>query len=407
MKNIVFTFSILLSLLSACAPVQTIQPDTANINTKVPDITGTPSLVVSTPTITATPYELVIRMSPTLDAWDKRIELPVDKKHWVTIGVPEEDINAVDYFKKIAINSKGIGWVKTSSGLMKVSGKNLKSIPLLQLFGIEPPDPSISITGTNNRTRKYNLPIATSLYGTEIKNLVVDKDDRLWISFDGPISDVIMIGNDTIGWTPFLMDGPVNNISVDRLGTVWLTYLSGEGTYRLVRYLGGTFVNSIAVPATPQIKNIFSMVFDADNQIWLDTDVGIFRLSNGEWEEIPAAGDEDNANHCYGESMSTKHELSTGSNREIWGIRGVCLIAWQGSGWKIIHAIPNDPSDLVSIVFDKEGRVWTGNGYLDDGINYIFTSKNLYQLNDIAVAPDNSIWYASAHFLSIFDNKGE
>ena len=398
---------ILVYFLSACSPIQ---PAASQVNTNNPVTTlvstGTPTVPVSTPTITSTPYEIIIRMSPTMDAWDRRVEIPFDKKYWIIIDVPEESKNAVDYFNKIAIDSKGIGWVSTDDGLFKVVGKKLKTITYLQIFGIEPTDPTINTIGSNNRSSNYDLPIGTYLYGTSINDLIVDQDDRVWISFDGPISDLIVIGNDEIGWTPYKMDGPVSNLAEDRNGNVWLTYLTEKGDFRVVRHMGDSFEKSISVPTDSQITQIFSMAFDGDNLLWLDTDVGIIRLSNGEWEEIPAAGDAKNENHCYGESMSTKHKLLASPTGDIWGIRGVCMIAWQGSGWKIIHAIPNDPSDLVSIVFDQDDRIWTGNGYLFNGINYIFTSKNLFQVNDIAIGPDNSIWYASAHFLSIYDNKG-
>lgn len=370
--------------------------------------TETPLVFTQTPPGTATPFPMLTKVSPTQSFWEKLIKLPMDEDHWRVFPVPEESLGTVVFFEQIAFDSSGNGWVATQDGLVKVAGQKMKSIQYLELFGYGPIQTTVGMYDSDQIT-ETNFEIPAKLYfpDTSTADLIIDAEDHVWLSFSGPISDLIVTGNDVIGWTPMQLNGSVQKISQDRMGVIWICILDAKGVYSVIQYQNESVKRITSIPNNLGVTEISSMAFDAENNLWLDTDAGIHVFDGKKWIPQSSSKAGDNQYQCFGESTSRRWELTSDPQGDIWGIRGVCLIHWNGSDWDILKATPADPRDLVSVVFDQDGKVWAGRGFMQAGKNYYFESDKLYAMNDLAVAPDNSVWFSTAHWLLIYDNREE
>lgn len=396
-------------LLAACVPFQPEQRDVdatriaAAVTALAP--TSTPIRPSLTPTNTSTPQPM---LTPTEVLWENRVEIPYDETHWKVFDLPK--YSRLDYpeLGEIQFDSHGSGWISIGDGLLKVTGETLDFIEYLEFFGLEPLNKTTTVENLQKRKSvEYELPFHTYFPYTNIVNLVVDREDRVWVSLSGALSQFIVYGNDVMGWTPVKMPDHVNVITMDNSGGIWLVSHSQLHEYKISRFDGVSLTDMVTSPWMGKNTHIFSIVFDQDNHLWMDTTQGIYKLENGVWKVLVTPEEQNNLSQCYGEHIPEKRKLVLGSDGKIWGTRGGCLIRWEGTEWQIIQALPAYPGNLGAVAFDQDGRAWTGIGYLWNGRNYTFAFEEGFYSHDIAVAPDNSIWYTTQTRVLIYDNLAE
>ena len=306
------------------------------------------------------------------------------------------------YYRSVEFDPEGYAWVNVPDGFLKIKDGRTTEIPCEEMYGGKPmnyyypvPNPD---TGGN---RMVALPMTPCEIHQDVESVQADRDGLIWITMWKYFPDLVFYGNDKVGWKYYRFTGNVLKLAVDKQGVVWVIFHTEADGYKMTRLVNGVW-RPISMPIVKDRRPwINALVFDSNNSPWLDMDDGIFVYKNGGWEKLstPDVGD---VKDCYSDTI---HIFAVRVPDEIWGRRGSCIIHWNGSEWEKYLSIPSLPRDSVMPVWDQQGRIWTSSGFVWKGDNYYFDLYEMYAVNDVAVAPDNSIWFTAASNLLIYDNR--
>ncbi len=189
-----------------------------------------------------------------------------------------------------------------------------------------------------------------------------------------------------------LVSNNVTSIAIEKNGTIWIgtwgggiSRFDGEGNWNEIiesEYLGSKYIRSLAV--------------DNSDVVWISTDAGInhYDTQNRSWGEL---------NREY-----EAHDIAFASDGTIWFAEWQDLTSYNGSEWVTLSM---GGSILESVAVAADNSVWVGT--LADGVVHIdqqgqqtrYTREDGLpggSIQDIAVAPDQTIWAAinggAAHF---------
>jgi len=392
MRKAVIAIFIQIIFLSAFLPSQFVKPGVV-----AKSATLMPTSTTSSPTRTPTTHQV-------MDFWNTRIEIPVNDEHWKIYDFPDHETNSVDYFRDVVFDSSEFAWINTAKGFWKIKDGLITEIECSDLYGNSKliyyyPVPDM----TTGKNKMYGEVFPPCMIHQTINDMMADNENNLWISLEKYLQEIVFYGNDQVGWKYYRFTGKVDTIALDREGVVWVAYHTAEDAISLA-YRKNDRWHRIPLPRFNRSPDwVESITFDSENSIWLYTSEGIIKQQQNEWINISEVAPEMSSNCEYGGQRFLTSDLQG----EIWGIDKDCVFHWNGAAWDVFNVSSPYPYQFVDVVFDQNGKIWSGNGFMKDGKNYYFDTDKLWNLQDITVGPDNSIWFATAGYLMIYDNKEE
>jgi ligand-binding sensor domain-containing protein/signal transduction histidine kinase len=170
-------------------------------------------------------------------------------------------------------------------------------------------------------------------------------------------------------------------------GTIWV----GTKESGLVRLAQQTFHSF--VPPTPKLANIWTVSSSTNNDVWLGTDGGVIRLSEGELLSVPFA--------AAPEDEMPVHSIFVDRENNVWAGRGGVGV-WKYNGKTMVQQFTNVSLPhswrISAIAQGPDGRIWFGT---DSGL-YGSERGSLVQLHlpnlpresirEITPVRDGSIW---------------
>ncbi len=259
---------------------------------------------------------------------------------------------------------------------------------------------------TRNDWIRYST--TDGLVSTEITSIAVDQDNAVWIGTEAGLTRF-----DGISWSTYTRTNGLPSDSIDELaisprGGIWirnwtvsLSYFDFRANswkyYRDEGEDSPTWSHAGAATAIVEVPN---------DSVWMGTTVGgIFHL-------IPDI-------HSDGKNTWTRYEtidaqaLYVANDNSIWvaGKKGVARFDPITEKWTVYH---HTTDNFTALDQAQDGSLWSGTR--DDGVRHLIPAKNggndiweTYtsedglvsdEVMDVKVAPDGTIWFATAKGLS-------
>ncbi len=234
-------------------------------------------------------------------------------------------------------------------------------------------------------------------------------DNNIW--FAGEIHGVSMY--DGVSWKIYdAFDGlissandsaEIRDIAVDKSGVVWAV---GD-VYGIFRKTGEKW------EALGNIYNRESSVVFSDslNRVWFGDGEGVLMYDQQEWHKYSyRTGD-------LVEFITTIEEATDGTL--YFGNRFGKIYQFKDNKWSLLLEIPEQQSsklfseiafesEINRIAFDKDGVLWIGSEkgiytYQKDILKKFDIPLTKFQVTDIAVAPDNKVWFVTDDYLGYIE----
>lgn len=304
----------------------------------------------------------------------------------------------------MAIDAQGNKWIAAINGVTKFDGTNFtkyhtgnSAIPRNDVFSIAFDSNEnmwlgctgvlIKYDGTNWTT--YNPPVGY----TSITNIVIDKDNTLWlnnsIKFDG--SNFIT--------TP--VKG--NNLAIDSSGIVW-TSISNQGPNTpqgIGKYDNGTWTifTSSTVPIPP--VSAYSVIVDESNTIWFGFANKLVKYDGINWTTYTPPT---NIPYFYPRALA----IDDNGNKWLSALfnDGAGVIKFDGTNWEVFNP-SNSPLDrnlIHDLAVDKHGNKWflTYDTYkFDDNEWTTYPGNN----HNIVIDKNDIKWFANGYDLTRYNGS--
>ncbi|NOU61544.1 two-component regulator propeller domain-containing protein [Marinifilum caeruleilacunae] len=274
--------------------------------------------------------------------------LDKDKNLWVSVDYGSNNLQKFDgtgWFKfseedgftgfiyELASDSKGNVWIATDIGLYKY---------------------------TDNQFEK--LSTEDGLKANKVMGVTVDKNDDVWLRFDGQYGISKYSNNQFVSYTQNegLLDNTVNDIQADSLGNMWVFY-SGR---KFNKYDGNAF-SEVEVPLTPAGNTMLTerAFVDSQNRVWVAFEQHVAVFENDSWTFYD--GDDHGVSSEYYPSIfgedAAKNVILAYYKDLDQGETEAKLVQYSGESWVDIepnNALPG--STVYCIQDDFKGNLWYG-----------------------------------------------
>jgi ligand-binding sensor domain-containing protein len=195
--------------------------------------------------------------------------------------------------------------------------------------------------------------------------------------------------------------GKVRDFAFVNDGSVWLVYgdsvVSNPG---VALYSNGNW-QKISIMDESIKNNDVSEVYATDSgDIWLFSRNGLFKFSNNNWELKKVPGCQEKQN------QGLSRTINLGRDGILYVTCNENIARLVGKLWVTDTVKVDDYTGLGGVASDSNGTVFYRSGFIQNGIQFYFSNLPFYQINDIQIAPDGSVWYGTEfNGLFVFDNK--
>ena len=191
-----------------------------------------------------------------------------------------------------------------------------------------------------------------------------------------------------------LADMKVECLCEDSRGRLWVGMHNGG----LALYDQGRF-EVVAPDVLPD--GVFSILEAPDGDLWLGTRDGIWRLRDGEAEQVPGAA----RSFLWGSCVDSAGHLWFGAERR--GEEPLTACCWDGERLHSVAAPGDPPGSIHAIVLDADGRLWLGGYglYRCDGEGLVPVAQDML-LFSLLPRRDGSLWTGTAHGVQLIGEGG-
>lgn len=353
-----------------------------------------------------------------------------------------------DYVNAIALDSDGMPWAGTGSGLAYYSGSSWS----VKDFTIDNLQVSLSIEDLafdvfnelwigsvnhgliNMQGSQYTVHNAdnSKLATDNIHTVYIDNNGRLWLGavYSTILNDTseksALIEYDGSDWNMHptsnsgLPSNTVSNIVIDHYGNVWMDADSQLGVFGgndapggLVKFNGTSWTAYDNTNSPLPDANISALAVDTDNNLWVGTGKGLAMFDGTRWTLYDQA--------AMGIGEDAVGDMAIDDSGLIWlTIEGFGVVTFDGSTWT---TYPSDSTPLplngLSVIEPGAGgTAWVGtaaNGLFHyDGsswTNYTSSNSNLPfdNITSLFLDPQGKLWIGSSSYtdagLTVYDGS--
>jgi ligand-binding sensor domain-containing protein len=331
-------------------------------------------------------------MTPPPNFWSKRIPIPYNEVNWKYIPLENSALNKdgnIAHFNVygLAFASANKVWIASDLELLKFENGHSKPIDM-----------------------------RSHLLSQGVNNVKIGMDGKIWIGYTsyGLPENWISSWDEKMDWRNYECPGEVIDFVIAKNGTIWVIFKDTKKTnpafYQnsVAFYQDKTWHNVEIGNNSEGDYSILSMVATSDGSVWFDTQDKkyhkfFYRWVNGIWERhAPNFTNTITYNDFWVNPQNFMVETIDGT---IWGSEGFYIYHFDGKNEELYYGSHFSQMGYGGLAVSKDGKIWAGDGFINDGKNYFFTDSPFYQVNTIQVAPDDTIWYGTDHGIYIYDNK--
>jgi signal transduction histidine kinase/ligand-binding sensor domain-containing protein/CheY-like chemotaxis protein/HPt (histidine-containing phosphotransfer) domain-containing protein len=309
---------------------------------------------------------LCMAASPTL-ALDAQMSIgQYVRRSWQTEdGLPQNSVSAITQ------SDDGYLWIGTREGLVRFDGArftvfsstNTPAFRNNSVVSLRKDHKGVIWIGTENGLLRLENGQFVR-YGAEdglssnyVRTAIEDGYGRLWVS-TGRGFDVLDPGSKQFRSSPLTPRLPGGSGLVDREGRLWLN----AGGLR--RIDGNTYHEAVYRGIDKGARVIISSFYkDAQANLWVGTNHGIFRLAGDEFEFVSSP---------KGPVITA---LLVDREGSLWaGGSGMGLARWRNDAWEYFstsHGLTNDA--VIALFEDHDGTLWVGTN--SGGLNSFYVGK--------------------------------
>jgi signal transduction histidine kinase/streptogramin lyase/AmiR/NasT family two-component response regulator len=240
---------------------------------------------------------------------------------------------------KVAQDRDGFVWMGTADGLARYDGVDFR------VFRHDPADPS-------------------SIPGTNINSLFIDRENRLWCGpEDGGLN---MLGTERKGFANFRHDpadpdslagNDVWAIAQDAQGMIWAgTYLTGLDRLRADGRGFDHWRHADDDPHSLSSDVVFALYADARGRVWISTPVGLDLYENGIINHIDISA------FAKSGPMAFVAGKADGGEYVMFGAQGRILRVGEDRRVQAVSVQNTSAGAVNGLAFDAAGDIWSANG---------------------------------------------
>ena len=308
------------------------------------------------------------------------------------------------------VQKLSIYWILVLTGILVLSCSERK--PNVQITQYTDPTPITAIIKYNdmvyNATKggliQWKLPegdytiltTADGLPSNNLSDLLIDSENRLWVSSDSGISVFDGSSWKRYGMSDGLPSGEVTELSIDNHGTVWVGTIKGMARFNRGRFEEFNEENG------PVGLNIACIYFDRGDNTWVGTpDKGVFIKMKDTWYRSGSK------NGLVTDAASTI--IQTWDN-SIWAASWAGIARYDGFGWQAFKPMKRLGTFNVRQLGSTKERLWyfTANGvHASRGSDWLhYTEDEGLISNDVTcgyLVSDELVYVGTAYGMSVID----
>ena len=351
----------------------------------------------------------------------------VDRQKRIWIGYYNQGVGVYDKFYDKFYDIKAIPNLKNSLQSSSVTGITQtaagKFLIAMDGGGIDVYDP---VKEKYTHLIDPKNTIAKGLESSDAQTVFIDSKENIWVGtwnsgiYFLPKNGGTFINYNTENTNGGLTSNSIASIAEDSLGTIWIgTFYLGLHTYDPQKKLFAQFTSEPFLEYSMQIRNIRRVLIDSEDNVWLGTTKGLFKINAGKTQnrEIQSL----NVISENSESGNTTEIISSlyeSKNKSIWiGTvgSGLCHYNAQEGSFKWYNKGNGLAQETIAgIIEDQDGNIWVsgeaGISKLDTGSEEImnFDRNDGLLANDFnynATFKDNSgmLYFGSYEGINYFD----